>query len=128
MNELQKVMADYPDLGDFGFFYKSKLSGYSPEEFQEQRKGLKESSETFDLCVGWIATNLTPRKTINNDCSAYGIKHMAEPEIGYSTNGVFIAALIHCGYQFRRLPNNPNAWFNVSGESLSVIRKRIYPR
>jgi hypothetical protein len=41
---------------------------------------------------------------------------MAEKEIGYVTNGMFICAAVHCGFDFKI--EQPNAMFNISERSL----------
>jgi hypothetical protein len=41
-------------------------------------------------------------------------KPIAEHDIGYVTNGVFIAAAIAEGFSVRRINNTPNAMFNIS--------------
>jgi len=46
---------------------------------------------------------------------------MAEQEIGYITNGVFIAAAIHCGFDVK-FDGSPNVMINISEKSLKNWR------
>ena len=46
--------------------------------------------------------------------TSYGLKHVAEREIGYITNGVFIAAAIAEGFVVRRVKGTPNARIGIS--------------
>jgi len=45
---------------------------------------------------------------------SHGLKHVAEKNVGYITNGVFIAAAIAEGFRAVRIGETPNAWFNIS--------------
>jgi hypothetical protein len=74
----------------------------------------------------WREDMRTPRslaqfskiKALNRRGTSYGLKHCAEDDIGYLTNGVFIAAAIAEGFTVRRSqPNSPNAWLNISTEA-----------
>jgi hypothetical protein len=62
-------------------------------------------------------------KTINRRHSSYGLKHLAEPEIGYVTNGAFIAAAVHCGFSFETYPDSPNVCFGISEKSIKAKQR-----
>lgn len=65
-------------------------------------------------CERW----LEPREqsaTIDYDVDSYTLKHAAEAEVGYVTNGHFIVAAIHLGFKMQRDTGTPNAFFNVGG-------------
>ena len=54
-------------------------------------------------------------KTINKSGISYGLKNVSEKDIGYLTNGVFIAAAIAEGFRVVRDGNDsPNACLNIS--------------
>jgi hypothetical protein len=55
-------------------------------------------------------------KTLNKRSgTSYGLKHVAEEDIGYITNGVFIAAAIAEGFRVKRCSDNsPNGRLNIS--------------
>ena len=56
----------------------------------------------------------TKRKTLNKSGTSYGLKHVAERDVGYITNGVFIAAAVAEGFRVVRIRETPNAWLNIS--------------
>jgi hypothetical protein len=62
---------------------------------------------------GWLGRQKMI-KTINRTGTSYGLKHVAERDIGYLTNGIFIAAAHACGYRVVRVGDSPNAWLNIS--------------
>jgi hypothetical protein len=70
------------------------------------------------------------RQTINRIGTSYGLKHIAEHDIGYVTNGVFIAAAIAAGFQIERTERSwrvtPNAWLNISTRAFR--RPRVWGR
>jgi hypothetical protein len=66
---------------------------------------------------GWLR-RFGKLKSVNKSGTSYGLKHMAEDDIGYVTNGVFIAVAIAEGFTVRRADfDSANAWFNISTEA-----------
>jgi hypothetical protein len=54
-------------------------------------------------------------KTLTTRGSSYGLKHIAEEDIGYVTNGVFFAAAVAEGFRIKRLSLiSPNVMLNIS--------------
>lgn len=53
------------------------------------------------------------RKTAYHRYSSYGLKHIAEPAIGYTTNGAFIIGAIAAGFDMHARPGDTNPSFNV---------------
>ena len=52
------------------------------------------------------------------------MKHIAEDDIGYVTNGVFSADAIAEGFTVRRAePGSLNAWFNISTEAWRHVER-----
>ena len=49
-------------------------------------------------------------------------KLVVEQEIGYVTNGAFIAAAVHCGFDFKIEPDSPNPYFNMSKKSIQQTK------
>ncbi|MCD6174299.1 MAG: hypothetical protein J7K65_00840 [Planctomycetes bacterium] len=118
---IQKAIDQFPDLTDFGmgiFRYTTKPT--TPEEreakFKQNQAALLDSVDSFEKTCDWLSTK-KKIKTINSKHSSYGLKHMAEHEIGYITNGVFIAAAIHCGFDIK-IDGGPNVMINISEKSL----------
>ena len=124
------TMAKVPQLHCFGIGYMGddrKLPKEKREaKFMEDRKALRASVEDVERTVNWLRTNVASIKTLNSRRSSYGIKHVAERDIGYITNGVLIAAGVMTGYSYRLLLDwdSPNVHFGMSEKSLKAIERR----
>jgi hypothetical protein len=113
----------YPELTDFGFgVYGERRRRLSPEEreaeFQVNRAKMFEECSLlqFISARAWLQGQ-QKRKTINKMGTSYGLKHVAEHDFGYVTNGIFIAAAISAGFEIERAgawQQSPNAFMNVS--------------
>ena len=116
--QLQAIMEQHPALHNGGYGGKPSVNT------QENRDALAGSVEAFARVRDWVAANLQPIKGTNRRRSSYGMKHIAESEIGYITNGVFIAAMLANGY---RMDPNPgyNPSFNVSEDALKTVESRL---
>ena len=91
--------------------YRPKLDQQSRQaKFAEERAALFEprSLDQFDKARKWLR-QFRKLSSLNRRGTSYGLKHVAEPEIGYVTNGVFIAAAIAEGFTIARADNGPNA-------------------
>lgn len=122
--ELRRIMEEHPFLHNagYGIGIRNDPDNLTPET----RAALLSSVERFAATKQWIAANLRPVKQINPIRTSYGMKHIAAREIGYITNGVFIAAMLACGYRMRKYPSfNPH--FNVSEASVRAAEKRANP-
>ena len=136
--DIQSAIDKLPYLNNFGVgLYGIKLtdlknsikngdlSKKARQQLQDDTNELLNSSEQFYKTCEWIDSNVTKIKSINNGHTSYGIKHLAENDIGYITNGVFITAAIHSGFNFKLSdPDSPNVMFNMSEKSI----KRLYDR
>lgn len=122
--QLARVMADLPALTYFGL-------GASPESVcntdttaAEERERLAGSAHEVAAVVDWLRENVTPTRTINPKHSSYGLKHLAQHDLGYVSNGVFIAAAVIAGYRWERLTGTPNAQFGMGKKSLERVVAR----
>ena len=90
-----------------------------PEEYLKMSKERKESLKN------WIENNFYSRKTMNNQHTSYGLKHILERDTGmYFTNDEFKGGMIEMGYtphDTREL----NWRFNISERSINDTTKRI---
>lgn len=124
---LKAVMAEHPDLNDFGIgiFYKDQEKPIEERAIilAKNREKLRESVERVSATVKWLRENVEHTKSVNRKSSSYTIKHIAEKDIGYITNGVFIAAGIIAGYVYRIRPTSPNVLFGMSERSLNRLRR-----
>lgn len=122
MDELTRIMEEHPLLHNAGYGYGRGELGPTAEN----RAALQASVERFTATKQWIEANLRPVKRIHPYRTSYGMKHIAEREIGYITNGVFIAAMLACGYRMEKRPGyNPR--FNVSEATVKAAEKRVNP-
>jgi hypothetical protein len=124
---IQKVINSFPNLTDFGigFYDEKKLN---PVEYNEklhaQQEDLLKSAESFEKTCIWIKENIKEIQSINTKHTSYGLKHLAEKHVGYITNGVFIAAAIHCGFKVKVYPGSPNVSFNMSEKSITLLQSK----
>jgi hypothetical protein len=95
--ELDGVLTQYPDLTASGFGRQHGDDRPTLEGCNRVMPWLERQQETAKVC---------PFRT------SYGLKHEAEPEVGYVTNGEFIAAAIHLGFQVQR--TGLNAFLNMA--------------
>jgi hypothetical protein len=72
---------------------------------------------------GWLS-QFAKIRALNRRGTSYGLKHWAEDDIGYVTNGVFIAAAIAEGFTVHCVEfGSPNAWFNISTEAWRHVER-----
>jgi hypothetical protein len=86
----------------------------------EQETLLRSAEECTKICE-WLA-QIEKTETPRPHAGSYFLKHLAEEEIGYVTNGAFIAAAVHCGFDFEIEPNSPNPYFNMSKKSIQQTK------
>jgi hypothetical protein len=119
---MDRILAQEPQLNDFGIgVYDWRLK--SPAERTEELARLREEIRRPDALAAFLAARGWLRrfgklKAVNRRGTSYGLKHVAEKEIGYLTNGVFIAAAIAEGFTVRQAGwRSPNVWLNVSSRA-----------
>jgi hypothetical protein len=95
--------------------------GLAPEQlhaqFEKDRADLfdERSLEGFAKARSWFAERRRTKHINPGAGSSYGMKHVAGHAIGYTTNGVFIAAAVAEGDAIKRCSHtSPNAWFNIA--------------
>lgn len=127
--KIESVIKKIPSLTDFGIGLFDGGRNLGRKEYEEQFKrnqeDLLESVAAFEKACEWLE-QIKKIKTINRKRSSYGLKHVAEKDIGYITNGVFIAAAVHSGFEYKMYDNSPNVAFNMSEKSIKQIEKRHY--
>lgn len=125
-SQIRQAMEKLPQLTIFGVGLYKRGAGLTPNErlckFRKQQKELLASTKSFQKACQWLGY-IEKIKLINNRYTSYGLKHIAEKEIGYIANGVFIAAAIHCGFDFKVVDGGPNVQFNMSEKSISLRRQ-----
>lgn len=128
------TLANEPDLNDAGMGL-SRDDWRKPREerdaiFKKDREQIWERIEAIEMAVAWLNEKVKPIKTFSSWRTSYGTKHIAEPDIGYISNGAFIAALLIAGYSIKRNPDSLNPSVALSERSLRAIdhERRENPR
>jgi hypothetical protein len=119
--DMDRVLEREPLLSDNGF---KQLRGRRSQaeheaQFIQWREDIRapRSLAQFMAARGWLR-QFRKIKAPNQCGTSYGLKHCAQDDIGYVTNGCFIAAAIAEGFTVRRSqPDSPNALFNISIEA-----------
>jgi hypothetical protein len=119
---MERILGAEPQLGDFGFGVfdpQSKSSEERAEDLRKNREWIREpdSLAQFLASRAWLR-QFAKLENLNRRGTSYGLKHVAEEDIGYVTNGVFIAAAIAESFHVQRVhSSHPNAWFNISSDA-----------
>jgi len=139
-DDICSVMKEHPELTHFGIgacrhtgqTYKEYL-----ERFEKDRQTLMESVDECNRALFFLA-HTTKRQTLNRSFTSYGLKHSVENFLRYTggfenkylSNGAFICAAIHYGYNYSPSDNrgSPNAIFNISSTSPVLMWLRLYGR
>lgn len=125
-DDIKRIMDKVPNLNDFGigvYNERKKKPDAREKELAEGKTQLLDSVEACNKVCKWLSA-VAKIKTINDNRSSYGLKHIAEVDIGYVTNGVFITAAIYCGYPYRVESGDPNVPFGMSEKSVKAIMQR----
>lgn len=75
--------------------------------------------KAFSTAKRWIKENVEQTKRITAVYgTSYGVKHRMSADTGvYANNGTFIAAMVACGYRWKRSSHtSPNVIFNWRGK------------
>lgn len=123
--DIQNVMDRVPGLNDFGIGVYRHSSKSPTEQHEELANGRATLLDRVDACnkvCGWLAQ--VDRIKTTGDRSSYGLKEIAERDIGFVSNGAFIAAAVHCGYPYRITRGSANVWFGMSEKSIKAIMRR----
>lgn len=122
------TMAKHPLLNACGIGVIEVGKRLSREErlaaLARDRAELRASTTRVTHAVEWLQRNVLPTKTMHRSRDSYGFKHSAEPEIGYITNGAFIAAGMIAGYPYEIVPGSPNVSFGFSAKSMKGVDAR----
>ena len=125
--DMDRVLEREPQLSDNGFkrFDRHRARVEQDADFLKWREDLREprSLARFMAARGWLR-RFGKIRALNRRGTSYGLKHCAEDDIGYVTNGVFIAAAIAEGFTVRRAESgSPNAWLNISTEAWRHVER-----
>lgn len=122
--DIATVMERCPNLGAFGFGtfgqYHPEFPSDNAEELKRDREELLRSVRQFQIACEWLG-KIEKSGSINYSRSSYGLKHWVEKfyDPFYCSNGAFIAAAIHMGFEW--VEDGPNASFNFEQKSLDRL-------
>ena len=121
--KIEQALDTLPTLTAYGVGIFEHGRGLSMQEAQKEVAKKKDIllSDTADfekICTWLEAIQKTP--TINLNYTSYDLKHIAERQVGYATNGTFIAAAIYSGFAFETAVGSPNVAFGMSEKSLKM--------
>ncbi|CAK3965742.1 MULTISPECIES: hypothetical protein [Vibrio] len=121
-NPIEDMINLIPELTDFGIgIYPNHQGDMQNEDiFRESQLQLLGSVKDFDKAVNWLK-KVEKISNFNTKRSSNNLKLLAERDIGYISNGIFIAAAIHSGFRFKLEPESPNVQFNMSERSLKKL-------
>jgi hypothetical protein len=116
-----RVMQEHPALTVQGFdpFWPAKPPENRLAKFEADRTELlhPDTIEAFGRVIEWLS-RFDKSKTFNRRGTSYGLKHVAQREIGYMPNGVFIAAAVAAGFEVRPASmGSLNAVFKICAEA-----------
>lgn len=133
IKDLIAVVEKTPELADNGFRCNSfgdrdKTAEERLNSFNRGRDLLKtECFYAFKQCCEWLLT-AQKTKTINKKFGSMGLKEHVEEWSSrsgikdcYVSNGAFIAAAIHMGFDCVQAFDSPNASFNISSRSPLIV-------
>lgn len=105
----------------YEYFERSAYDAHnSPEAF------LRMSEDRQVELVKLIQTYLSPIKTINENVSSYGLKHLFEVIMGgYVGNGELKGAMIVCGFNVRVCDSVINHHYNISNKGVKHLRRLV---
>ena len=120
-DDVAQILANTPDLNAEGIglsnIHGRLASADRAALVRQNQESLLNDLESCNRAYRWLRSR-EKLKSINKKHSSYELKHMTEKEVGYVTNGAFIAAAIYLGFTFEANGDSPNVWLNISEKSL----------
>jgi hypothetical protein len=122
-DDIAAVIKLIPTLTQCGVRLYMNGCGLTPEQqrekiAEEQKRLLASAEECTKICE-WLQ-GMEESETFNNTHGSYKLKHLASHEIGYVTNGAFIAAAIHSGFSYKLIKDSLNVRFRISKKSVRL--------
>lgn len=117
---VKRVLSEHRNLHMLGYGNLRQVSQrFTPDQIEGYRAELLtgDSVKRIDAACLWVERNLRYADCFNRKTTSYGLKHAAEPAIGYVTNGQFIVAMLLCEFRLGEpVQYNPN--FNITHASV----------
>jgi hypothetical protein len=107
MINIEKILQKEPTLTPLGIEGPGTFTCDNPDFDDDYIRQI-------NTCINWLKGKKL-KKTLNKNISSYGIKHILERELDtYVSNGCFIAAVIHLGIPYYRIPESPNIFIPIA--------------
>ncbi len=119
-SDLLRILDRYPTLSSYGLG-KGDLS---VEELRMRRRDLLGNEGSFRAVCMWLR-RLPAAEDIERSRTSYALKHIVEREIGYISNGVFIAAVLHADFRILKVDDSPNVYLNIDKQVWDRETQRI---
>jgi hypothetical protein len=118
---MQYVIEKHPNLTSQGFdsFWPAKMPAERQVKFDTDRAKLLEPDTlaAFSRAVDWLS-QFDARKSFSQRGTSGSLKRVAEPEIGHTTNGCFIAAAVAAGFDARpEAMGSPHAALKICSQA-----------
>jgi hypothetical protein len=118
LDEARKCIADvqkeYPELDAHGL-----------QRFDKEGRKIGIHPQEFIFVIEWLLNydSFDRRRTIYTGASSYSWKHTVERDTKeYISNGAFICAALYLKYKMKKIPNSPNAYFNLRKDTRHALR------
>lgn len=132
MRIMLRVMKQYKELDCSGLYTADDddVIAYNQSWSAERGELLTEQSlDGFMNAIEWLLKFEKIRAINCRDGSSYELKNIAEPQVGYVMNGVFIAAAIAAGFRIKRDCGwgSRSACFNISTRAFRKYERKPSP-
>ena len=121
--KIEQALEKLPELTAYGVGIFEHGRGLSMEEAQKEvakkKAILLSDTADFEKICAWLQSIEKTDKN-NPKYTSYDLKHIAEKQVGYATNGTFIAAAICLGFAFETAVGSPNVLFGMTEKSLKI--------
>lgn len=121
---IERLMAQAPSLTYGGYFDRFRWPREErAAKLAERRNAMltPRAVDEFDRACEWLQQHVRTKNVNRRAGSSYRLKHLAERKDGYISNGMLIAAAMHCGFKLQRIYEN--AYINISGRWLKGTTK-----
>jgi hypothetical protein len=121
--DIEAVIKRHPLLTNYGYGLGDEALELPRDErralHRKEQEALLGNLEQVGRAMKWWAAKEKTATTKSQKYDSYALKNnFAEAEVGYVSNGAFIAAGILCGFEVVGTGRGVNVYFNLSARSL----------
>lgn len=125
------VLKTLPDLTPNGLGLYEEFTTYVPPEeravrIHAEQERLLADVAGFEAACSWLKSR-AKIKSINRKHCSYGLKHyMERDKFGYVSQGTFIAAAVHMGFNYACDKKHHSIYINISEKALTPLSQVTY--